>query len=79
MVKGTRCQCTRNKSACQNTSVILHGKASAGALDFQIMEIERLWGQDPGWFALLPKDEKVRILAWYQVRVSGGKAKVHKR
>lgn len=43
------------------------------------MEIERLWGQDPGWFALLPKDEKVRILAWYQVRVSGGKAKVHKR
>jgi len=43
------------------------------------MEIERLWGKFPGWFSTLPAADRVRLLAWNQVRVSGGKAKVHKR
>jgi hypothetical protein len=31
------------------------------------MEIERLWGQTPGWFSTQPRDTQVRLLAWMRL------------
>lgn len=32
-----------------------------------ILEIERLWGQEPGWFGRQDRDDQVRLMAWYRV------------
>ena len=40
------------------------------------MEIERLWGKDPGWFYSQPAEERVRLMAWYSIRLDPkGKAR----
>ena len=33
------------------------------------MEIEREWGQSPGWFSDQPIESQVRLLAWRRVKV----------
>lgn len=32
-----------------------------------ILEIERLWGERPGWFSTLDVAEQERLLAWHRV------------
>lgn len=32
-----------------------------------ILEIERLWGERPGWFSTLDVAEQTRLLAWHRV------------
>ena len=36
-------------------------------LDYNILEIERAWGKDPGWFLTLPRDDKAKLLAFQRV------------
>lgn len=31
------------------------------------MEIERAWGQLPGWFESLDDDQQIRLFAWLRV------------
>lgn len=31
------------------------------------MDIDRLWGQAPGWSASMPREEMEMMLAWYEV------------
>jgi len=33
-----------------------------------VMEIERQWGQTPGWFASQSRGAQIRLLAWLKVR-----------
>jgi hypothetical protein len=33
------------------------------------MEIERLWGREPGWLDSQPVETQARLLAWYRVRL----------
>ena len=33
-----------------------------------MMEIERQWGQTPGWFASQSRGAQIRLLAWLKVR-----------
>jgi hypothetical protein len=33
-----------------------------------ILEVERLWGQTPGWFHQQPRETQAVLLAWYRVR-----------
>lgn len=39
-----------------------------GALDLLILEVERLWGKEPGWWRSLEREDRVQLLAWYQAR-----------
>lgn len=32
------------------------------------MEIERLWGREPGWFMTQDQTMKARLIAWWNVR-----------
>lgn len=32
------------------------------------MEIEREWGQQPGWFASLARDTQIDLMAWIRVK-----------
>lgn len=43
------------------------------------MEIERLWGQVPGWFATQDTDQQVRLLAWYRVHRNPTKSPPQRR
>jgi len=31
------------------------------------MEVERLWGKEPGWFSTLDRDSQVRLFAHFRV------------
>ncbi|HJN76515.1 MAG TPA: hypothetical protein QGF58_21480 [Myxococcota bacterium] len=40
------------------------------------MEIERLWGKEPGWFYSQPAEGRLRLMAWYSIRLDPqGKAR----
>ena len=39
----------------------------SGRLDFQILELCRLWGKSPEWFYSLSKEEQVDLLGWHRV------------
>lgn len=34
------------------------------------MEIERLWGQPPGWFGAQSRLQRHRLFAWYRVKTN---------
>ena len=45
-----------------------------------IMEIERLWGQDPGWYAGLTRTAQIDLMAWYRVQIDpAGQARKAKK
>ena len=35
-----------------------------------MLEIERLWGREPGWLLTLPAERRVGLLAWYRCHLS---------
>lgn len=39
-----------------------------------MLEIERLWGKQPGWLRTQPRETRVQLLAWYRIhlRPDGG-------
>ncbi len=36
-------------------------------IDFVVLEIERLWSKEPGWFATLDRERQTQLLAWHRV------------
>ncbi len=32
-----------------------------------MIEIERAWGKEPGWFDTLPRPRQVQLLGWYRI------------
>ena len=40
-----------------------------------MLEIARLWGREPDWLYRLPVEERVRLIAWYQVAREQGQGR----
>ena len=69
-IQGSRVPHRRNRG--QRSRKFYRGR---GRLEWQILDLERLWGRPPGWFYSQSKSSQADLLGWYRVHIMPEKPK----